>query len=373
MKKVLYLGNVGYRFNSFAYANSVVANKLKMEFHCAASWTGYDKLEDKYEDEEKYGIIIKQIDFIRTPYDPRNIKAYKQVVELIKREKYDAIHCNTPIGGVVGRLAGKKCKVKKVIYQAHGFHFFKGAPLINWLLYYPIERYLAHYTDAIITINQEDYNRAKKFKLKKNGKVYYVPGVGINLAFFGDSSQNNKEKRVELGIPLDAIVLISVGDLNKNKNNEVIIRAINDLNNANIHYILCGEGPLLAHLKDISKSLQDRIHFLGYRTDIRELMAISDIFVMPSLREGLSRSLMEAMASGLPCIVSNIRGNADLIQDNKCLCNPHNKDEFKNIISELVIDEKKRKQIGVRNAEYVRNFSSEIVIDIIKDIYQKEI
>ncbi len=141
-------------------------------------------IRKKEEDEIKYGIKIHQVDFVRNPFDFKNIRAYRQVTEIIKKEKIEIIHCNTPIGGAVGRLAGKKCGIKKVIYQAHGFHFYKGAPKLNWIVYYPVEKYLAHFTDALITINTEDFRISRKFNLKKNGQKYYVPGVGINLKEF---------------------------------------------------------------------------------------------------------------------------------------------------------------------------------------------
>ena len=156
MKKLLYITNISIGVSSFSVAAVRAAEELGVEFHLAGNFDGTTK-ESLRKNEKEYGVKLHQIDFIRTPYDLRNIKAYKQLVQLIKREKFDAIHCNTPTGGVLGRLAGKKCKVRKIIYQAHGFHFYKGAPKKNWLIYYPIEKWLAKYTDALITINNEDY------------------------------------------------------------------------------------------------------------------------------------------------------------------------------------------------------------------------
>ena len=222
--KMLYILNTTNRVNNFSYSSMIAAQQLGVEFHIAGNWTGYSDNKEKEADEEKYGIRIHQIDFIRTPYDLRNIKAYKQLVQLMKREKFDVIHCNTPTGGVLGRLAGKKCKVRKIIYQAHGFHFYKGAPKKNWLIYYPIEKWLAKYTDALITINNEDYGLAKsKFQLRHNGKVYYVPGVRIDLSQYDLPDGIREKKRAELGLKETDIVLISSGELNENKNNQIII------------------------------------------------------------------------------------------------------------------------------------------------------
>ena len=160
-KKLLYILNVATRVNNFSYTSMVAAQVLETEFHIAGNWS-YGSDEERVADEKRCGIKIHQIDFIRTPYHPGNIKAYVQLKKLIQKEKYDGIHCNTPIGGVLGRIVGKKCKIEKMIYQAHGFHFYKGAPKKNWLLYYPVEKWLARYTDALITINQEDYEFAKR-------------------------------------------------------------------------------------------------------------------------------------------------------------------------------------------------------------------
>lgn len=367
------MGNVGFRFNSFAYSSSAAAKELGIEFHIAGSWTGYDNPEDKKADEEKYGIIIHQIDFIRAPYDPRNIKAYKQIIHLIKKEKIDIIHCNTPIGGVIGRLAGEKCGIKPVIYQAHGFHFYDGAPMINWMIYFPIEKWLAHKTDALITINREDYKRAQAFKLRGNGKAYYIPGVGIDIAQYENVTDHGKRK--ELGIPADAIVLISVGELNRNKNLEIVIRALMEMKNENIHYVLCGEGEQRNHLIELSSSIRERVHFSGYRTDVKELMACSDIFVMPSLREGLSRSLMEAMACGKPCIVSNIRGNKDLIIEGKggYLCDPKDSKSFADAINLLVRNTSMIRSMGVFNKQAIKDYSLDTVITNVTELYRTEI
>ena len=161
-----------------------------------------DAIQEKIENDERdYNVILHQIDLSRSPYSKDNIKAYEQLCKIIIDENIDVIHCNTPVGGLLGRLASQKCKVKKVIYQAHGFHFYKGALLKNWLLYYPVEKWLAHKTDAIITINKEDYELAnKKFHLRKNGKVYYVPGVGIDTAQYKNEKTVRVEKRKELGL-----------------------------------------------------------------------------------------------------------------------------------------------------------------------------
>ena len=273
-------------------------------------------------------------------------------------------------------MCGKKCKVKKVIYHVHGFHFYKGAPLLNWLIYYPIERLLALFTDAIITINHEDYILAQKFRLRKNGKVYYIPGVGIDTKEFTDVNADTTQKRTELGITDSDVMLISAGELNQNKNNSAIIKAMAKANNPNVHYFLCGKGELEPELKELAKScgVSENVHFLGYRKDIKELLATADVFVLPSYREGLSRSLMEAMASGLPCIVSNIRGNSDLIKSgvNGYLCKADDIDAFSQAISILADDESLRNKISMQNLEDIKGYDVELVAKLMSEIYSEQ-
>jgi glycosyltransferase involved in cell wall biosynthesis len=274
----------------------------------------------------------------------------------------------------MGRLAGRKNNCK-VIYTAHGFHFYKGAPLINWLLYYPVEKWLARYTDALITINQEDYDLARrKMKLRKGGKVYYVPGVGIDSEKFGKASIDKGAKRRELGIPEDAVLLLSVGELNQNKNHETVIRAIADMN---VYYVIAGTGESQQYLESLidTHNLQDRVKLLGFRNDVKELYEASDIFVFPSFREGLSVAVMESMASGLPCVISRIRGNVDLIEDgvNGFLCDPRNALEFAEKIALLANNAELREKMGRTNRMVIQQFSTDIVIQKMQDIYAAEL
>ena len=267
-----------------------------------------------------YCDVYYNIPFERNPVKLKNLMAYKELKKIIDSGKYDIIHCHTPVGGMLTRLAAKRMRKRgtKVFYTAHGFHFYKGAPAINWLLYYPVEKWLSRYTDVLITINKEDYERAKTFSA---GKVYYVPGVGIDLKKFHVGSVDRVEKRQEIGVRSNDFVLLSVGELIPRKNHEVVIRALavlkqnGELNH--VEYVICGRGAYESDLKKLAKELRvsDQVHFLGYRSDVSEICNCADLFVFMSYQEGLPVALMEAMASGLPVICSNIRGNTDLIDD----------------------------------------------------------
>lgn len=299
--------------------------------------------------------------------------AYDNLNKVIRENNVEVIHCNTPVGGMVGRFCGKKNKVKKVIYTVHGFHFYKGAPLFNRTVLKWAEMLMARWTDAIITINYEDYEFAKTLKLKKNGKVYYQPGVGIDTAQYQMDPAVRENKRKELGLAEDDVMLISAGDLNENKNNTVIISALAKLQNKKIHYFLCGVGDKAEALQKQAEEagLGENVHLLGFRRDMKELLQATDVFVMPSFREGLSRSIMEAMSSGLPCVVSKIRGNVDLVTEGKggYLHAPTDVDAIAAAVNKLATDPAARQEIRTYNLEKVKQYDIAVVTQKIREIY----
>lgn len=374
--KLLYILNLANRVNSFCISSLEAAKSLGIEYHIASNWW-YSSDIERESDERKYGVRIHQIDFIRSPFDLRNRKAYQQLRALAAREKFDAVHCNTPIGGLMGRILFKGMPGVKIIYQAHGFHFFKGAPKLNWLLFYPVEKWLARHTDAIVTINQEDYRLAtNKFKPRNGGHIYYVPGVGVDTAQFSVDNTLRQNMREKLGIGGQSIVLISMGELNKNKNCDTAIRAVAAANNSNLHYLICGVGPEEANLKQLAENIgvSAQIHFLGFRSDIKELLCASDIFFFTTKREGLSRSMMEAMASGLPCVASSIRGNTDLLEgvNGGFLCKTNDVADYADKLNRLAGDPDLRKQMGDSNRAAVQKFDLETAIAAMKSVYESE-
>lgn len=323
---------------------------------------------------EECGIVIHNIPFARSPYDKDNILAYPELKQIVEREHYSLICCHTPVASILTRFIAKKNRIKrgtKVIYTAHGFHFYKGAPLKNWLLYYPVEKICSYFTDVLIIINQEDYALAKR-KMKAK-QIEYVPGVGLDTQKFANTQVDRAAKRRELGVPEDAMVLMSVGELNHNKNHEVVIKALAQLDQENLHYLIAGRGYLLEHLKSVAEELGvgDRVHFLEYRTDIAELYKISDICVFPSFREGLPVALMEAMACGLPAVCSDIRGNNDLIDEKGgILFEPTDIDACKSALEQLIENEELRKSMAERNAEKVQQYDFTVVNARMKQIYE---
>lgn len=256
---------------------------------------------------------IYEIHFSRSPINKNNFMAYKEIKKILNEQRYNVIHVHTPVASAVTRIAANSKSGAKLVYTAHGFHFFKGAPKINWLLYYTIEKLLAKKTSALITLNQEDFEMGKKLGIKN---VFKMNGVGVDLKRFSNTKTNNKLKS-QLGINNADIVFLSVGELNINKNHRLVIEAFSKLNNNSFKYFICGKGPERENLEKLicQNKLENSIFLLGFRNDINELMKLANVFIFPSRREGLPVSIMEAMASGLPIIASNIRGNNDLVID----------------------------------------------------------
>lgn len=341
-------------------------------------WKLYQGINKKYAEELEsvdYNITFYDQNIYRSIFDIKNNwKAYKRLCNMLEMyPNIEIIHCNTPIGGVIGRLCGLKYK-KKVIYTVHGFHFYNGAPLLNRTLFKWIEQWMAHYTDVLITINQEDYQAAQKLSLKKGGHVVYIPGIGINSSLFDKVFVDPIAKKQEIGVPAEAHLCIGVGDLNDNKNVVTMIKAIAK-SPKSVHLALCGCGPMEKYLKDLCQALsvEDRVHFLGFRRDISELYKASDLLLMTSKREGLPRTTMEAMCAGIPCLCSNIRGNTDLIDEGKggYLVNPLDADAFAKAISDLVENPQLRKDMGAYNREKIKAFDITVVKSKMLELFRR--
>ena len=283
------------------------------EVDCACSKTGF------YFDEliNKYNLNVYEFPFCRSPFRIRNITAYRKLKKFIKNGSYDVIYCHEPVGGALGRLAGK-ANGKYTFYIAHGFHFFKGAGIKHWTLYYFFEWFLSFFTDTIVTICDEDYNHSLKLHAKNK---YKIDGIGVDFKRFDliDKELIRNNLRRQIGINNDDFLIISVGELSKRKNHIVILKALNKLNNPNIKLVLCGEGDEKRKLEKYCKrnDLEKNVLFLGFRKDVNEILTCGDLFIFPSLWEGLGLAGIEAMYSGLPIIASNRQGIKDYVIDGK--------------------------------------------------------
>ncbi|MEY8445137.1 glycosyltransferase family 4 protein [Enterococcus ratti] len=317
-------------------------------------------------------IPVFQVPFSRRPLTKDNLLAYKKIKKVVEDNHIEVIHTHTPIASMVTRLACKKMAVK-IYYTAHGFHFYKGAPLFNWLTYYPIEKYLSKYTNKMITINHEDYFLAlQKFASEK---TYLINGVGIPVETYENIQVEEKLKKNELGVcQSNTKILLSVGELNKNKNHEQVIEVLKDFKDQNFQYFICGTGPLKQALKQKIKKLglEEKIKLLGYRKDIIEMMKISDLFIFPSLREGLPVSIMEAMSVGVPVVASNIRGNKDLIFDGVTgkLFDVNQSKELHKIFCTFFSGELPLMKYSHGASDNIQHFSERVVIKQIVEIYE---
>ena len=300
------------------------------------------------------------------------ITSFRMSRQLMTQGEYSLIHCHSPIGGVLCRLANRfsgRYGRAKMIYTAHGFHFFKGAPLANWLIFYPLEWFCSRYTDTLITINHEDHDlAARQFRA---GQVAYVPGIGVDLEKYRPDSAGRAEKLAELGLNGADTILVSVGELSVRKNHEVVLRALARAQDPHYQYLICGLGPLKEQLDRLVEELgiSDRVHFLGYRNDIAQILNIADIYVFPSLQEGLPVALMESMAAGKAVACSRIRGNTDLIEaKGGVLFDPRSVDECADAIDKLLSAD--YRQMGRFNLEKIRGFSRETVEKQMADLYR---
>lgn len=330
--------------------------------------------------EEKNECVIPYCDhfhclpFERSPLKKGNWEAYKQLKKLLDTEHYDIIHCHTPMGSVIARLAAGSARNygTKVIYTAHGFHFYKGAPNLNWLVYYPIEKILSRRTDLLLTMNQEDYAAAQKFHA---GNVINVNGVGMDMSRFTEASSEKKAVvRAELGLKSDDVFTISVAQLIPRKNHTVLIQAVAQLKDPHFHLFILGDGAQEKELKDLAVCLNvdKQVHFLGFRRDVYRLCSTADIFLFASLQEGLPVAVMEAMACGLPIIASEIRGNVDLIDPKKggWLVAPTDVDGFTKAINDAMSHREVWPRMKEHNLAKVQSYSIDAVVDQMAGIYR---
>lgn len=332
MEKVLLVARLGKFFSDFELSDIQILQDMGYEVWCVGNYDGDNHKLDHT------GVKKVHLNFQRSPLSMENIREYKKLIQIIRENDFKLMHCHMPIGGVFARLAAHKCGLHPIIYTAHGFQFCKGGPMRDWLLFYPVEKFLSRYTDVLITINQEDYELAsKKFHAKK---VIHLNGVGVDVQKYHNTPSKRKELCEEIEVPEDSYLLLSVGELSKRKNHEVVIRGLAQyLNEHTIngpreecHYLIAGVGVLDTYLRDLSISLgvEKYVHFLGWRDDIAKLCKSVDVFVFPSHREGLPVALMEAMAAGLPVIASKARGNTELVEDgvNGILCEKNVAEEY---------------------------------------------
>lgn len=368
MKKVLFTATVDSHILHFHLPYLKMFKEKGYEVHVATNT----------DDAIPFCDVKHKISFERSPFKINNLKAIKQMKKILLENDFDIVHTHTPMGSVVTRLAYKKVRNKintRMIYTAHGFHFYKGAPLLNWLLFYPVEKYLSKYTDTLITINKEDYELAKK-KFKKCRSIEYVPGVGIDEDKFNFTMTKSEklELRKSLGLKENDFVLIYPAEISKRKRHIWLINTISPLlrENRHIHLLLPGSDSLngKAHALTKKMGLTDQIHFLGYRKDIPKLLKVSDISLSAASQEGLPVNIMEAMYVGLPIVATDCRGNRDLVKDGKngYLVDLGDKKGFVDDINKVYL-KKETEKFGKNNKIFIKNYLINAIVNKIDLIY----
>lgn len=368
MKKVLFVASVTRHILAFHVPFLKHFKDNGYEVHVASSGTKEIPYCDKH----------FNIEFERSPFKRKNIAAYKELKKIINEGKYDVIHCHTPVASVLTRLVAKKTRKEngtRVIYTAHGFHFYKGAPKKNWMVYYPIEKYLSKYTDTLITINYEDYEIAKKkFHAKE---IEHVHGVGIDERKFTQniSIEELVKFRATLSLKPTDYVVTYVAELNNNKNQLMIVRAMKDVvkKHRDIKVLLVGDGVYEDKLRDeINRNLlQNNILLLGYRTDIPMILKISDLYIATSKREGLPVNILEAICSGLPLLVTDSRGQRELVEDgiNGYLVRNNDEQDLIQKINNIYSDFKIRNHFSKHSRDNIYRYLIENVMEEMKKIY----
>lgn len=377
MKNVLILTTISGFLSQFEMNDVRILKSMGYRLHYATNFHNpvYETDRDTL---CEMGIRLYQIDIEKSPlHIMKNFHALIQLSHIIKTQEIDLIHCHNPIGGVLGRLAAflSRKQKTKVIYTAHGFHFYHGAPLRNWLFYYPVEALLSKITDCLITINKEDYKRAQNHLFHCRGMVARIPGVGVKTERFAPADGKRDEMRKKLGISPETFYILSVGELNKNKNHEVILRAIAELKNPQIHYGICGEGNREGHLQRLAKDLgiTGQFHLFGFRKDIPDMLQCADCFAFPSKREGLGIAAIEAMAGGIPLITSDCRGTREYMTDGETgyVCSHNSINEYGQAIRYLMKNPDIRQKMSEACKKRAAEFDLRETDKIMRNVYQR--
>ena len=334
----------------------------KVECVCSKTGFWFDELRDKY------GFTMHEIDFARSPFKPQNIKAYKQLIKLQEREKFDLVYCQQPVGGLMGRLIGKKFKLP-VIYTAHGFAFLKGNNPLKNIVFKTVEKWLAKKTDVLITINEDDFQASQNWKSKYKFKI---SGIGFDINKYDNSDFDKEQFRASLGLK-DEFTIVTVAEFIKRKNYDTMLESVAELKDSNIKFLICGSGRDEQEIKDKIKQLgiQDKVVLLGYRKDINKIMQVSDIFFLPSHQEGLCLSIIEALNFGLPIVTSSVRGCKDLVVDygNGFVGDKDDHQYYARVINKLIQNSELKAQMSEKSKQLAPQYSIENVQKQLEDIY----
>lgn len=314
-KRVLLIATLQSHIGQFHKPLMRLLKQNGWEIHVAAR----NNLDEKDGLQLEYPDQVFDVPFQRSPLDRRNIGAFRVLKQILRDNHYDVIHCNTPVGGILGRIAAQEYRRKgtRVYYTVHGFHFYKGAPSRNWIIYYPIEKWMSRLTDKLITISEEDYKMAKE---NFHCPVYHIHGAGVNSTRYYPLSMEEQERKKK-DLCMEGHVLVNAGELRPNKNQKTAIYALKHIlvRFPDTHLYIAGNGQEREKLEKIAKDqgLQNYITFLGYTLKLSDYLQVCDAEVACSYREGLPFNVVEAMLCGKPVVASHNRGHDELVEEGK--------------------------------------------------------
>ncbi|WP_258359789.1 glycosyltransferase family 4 protein [Moorella sulfitireducens] len=369
--KVLFIATVYTHLAAFHIPFMRLLQDKGYEVHAAAS-----SAERRKEDVERSGVICWEIPFARSPYSHANLEACRRLKALFKEHQYNLIHVHTPVAAFLGRFLAKKTGQGAVLYTAHGFHFYKGAPLRNWMVYYTAERLAARWTDGLIVMNREDYENARRMGFEPDKNLFYVHGVGVDLSCYALPPSSEESIRSEIGLSASDKVITCIAEMNPNKNHIFLLGSWKKLATrySDCHLLLVGTGELMAYLQEkVEKEQIPRVYFLGYRRDVPRILLESDIMTLTSKREGLPKSILEAMAASKPVVATDVRGNRDLVEDGRTgfLVELGDVPGLAAALERLITDPELRAAMGAAGRKKIQDYSLEKVLVEMAGIYDR--
>lgn len=369
--KILFVTTISNTINAFLipHIKLLIDQGNKVELAC-------NLVEEINSDLIQLGCRMHNVNFQRNPFKKENITAYKKIKQIVATGGYELVHVHTPVASFMTRIACRKIADVKILYTAHGFHFSKGAPLRHWIIYYPLEKIAARWTDGIIIMNDEDHGLVQKLKVRKKNSIHKVHGVGIDLNRFAPQTEERKiQLRKEYDYSVEEFIIIFVAELSLRKHQDLLIKTVSIAKKKipNIKLLLVGDGEFREYYERLigSLGLENNVELLGHRNDISNLLIISDLAVSSSRREGLPVNIMEAMAIGLPLIVTDCRGNRDLVRNgvNGIVIKNDDVEAFANSINMLFDSKELRLKFGEKSLSIIQNYSLENVLDEMREIY----
>lgn len=379
--KILHVCAVGFTVKNLLLPqiNFLLDKGLEVEIACAAG--------DTVAELQELGYTIHAFPIERKIAPLSNLRSIVAMVRLMKHHRYDLVHVHTPVASVLGRVSAKIAGIPRVVYTAHGFYFHDNMPPQKYRFYHQVETISGWLTDKILTQSREDLETAKRTNLCPPDKLSYL-GNGIDLYRFSSDrlcSKRQSELKLQLKIPVSAFpVLAMTGRITEEKGYLELINALSILQKdfPSIHLVIIG-GQLESerdafqaklHRLILDRRLESHVTFTGFRSDVPEVLGLVDLFVLPSYREGLPRSILEAMAMSLPVVATDIRGCREAIEDGETglIVPPRDSEKLAQAVRKILQDSDYQAALGaaaLNRAKFL--FDEKLVFERLKSVYQE--